>query len=302
MRAFPVPGGYYAFFWEDWAYSGFSGVSMHNGDATYHWTIGIDPSSGLTPFGLAFDLDGTIFTTLNYLSFVPEECYSLLARVNPQTGETTVIGEPIPQNTSGPEIDACGNVYVLGFDVPPLGYIHGDRYLYRVDKYTGVPTQIGYTGDHHEWMDMAFDSEGRLWGTYGNKLYIIDTQTGAATFITNIYGVPDAEPPRLMEVMSTGFDEHDVLYGMGLTVHYDHPQGSPVMRIDTASGVATLLGYSNTTWAGHGGDTYPTQVRIAHRQSDGGYTCVTVSMSALAAHLAHGDYVPGTMGHDCNCP
>ena len=46
----------------------------------------------------------------------------------------------------------------------------------------------------------------------------------------------------------------------------------------------------------------PTQVRVAHRQGKGGYHCITISMNALPAHLAHGDYVPGTAGHDFDCP
>jgi len=44
----------------------------------------------------------------------------------------------------------------------------------------------------------------------------------------------------------------------------------------------------------HGGDILPMEVRIAHLEGDGTYQGVTISMNALAAHLAHGDYVPGT--------
>jgi len=74
------------------------------------------------------------------------------------------------------------------------------------------------------------------------------------------------------------------------------------MRIDVETGEATLLGYSQTALANHGGDTMPTRVKIAHRKKDGSYKCQTISLNALPAHLAHGDYVPGTAGHDCDCP
>ena len=105
-----------------------------------------------------------------------------------------------------------------------------------------------------------------------------------------------------MEVMSIAFDKHDVLYGSGLTVHWIDPNGSPVMKIDPQTGETELLGYSHTADYNHGGDIMPNMVRIAHLNDDGEYECVNVGMSSLPAHLAHGDYVPGSLGHDCDCP
>jgi len=78
-----------------------------------------------------------------------------------------------------PEIDACGNLFVTGFTVgdpadpaeTPLMF--GDSFLYRVDTNTGARTRIGDTGGT-DWMDLAFDSKGRLWATTGNKLYFLD--------------------------------------------------------------------------------------------------------------------------------
>jgi hypothetical protein len=57
-----------------------------------------------------------------------------------------------------------------------------------------------------------------------------------------------------MEIMSIAFDTDDVLYGTGLTVYWDHPEGSPVMRIDPYTGQTDLLGYSQTSSYNHGGD------------------------------------------------
>lgn len=309
-----APGGYYSFVWGppgyDFAYSNLSRIDLYTGAATHLSYIGLTPEEGVTPVGLAFDVDGSMYTTLNYMSFVPEECWSQLARVDPITGAVTRIGGQFPMNTSGPEIDACGNLYVLGFDVPHLGYVHGDRHLYRMDKATGAVTDIGYTGDDHEWMDMAFDSRGQLWGTWGNGLYRISTETGAATLATPIFGVPGDPPPDpytlKQEVMSIAFDANDVLYGTAMNVEWDTGQGSPVMRIDTVTGQAILLGYLGYTYGfayNHGGDIVPATVRVAHRTGSGSFRCITISMSALPAHLAHGDYVPGSVDHpDCDCP
>jgi hypothetical protein len=42
----------------------------------------------------------------------------------------------------------------------------------------------------------------------------------------------------------------------------------------------------------------PEHVWIKHRVGNGRYVPLHISMSALPAHLAHGDYVPGaTPGH-----
>lgn len=298
-----LPGGYYSFFLEfDFGgYNRFARINTSTGKADPLWSIGLTPEQGLTPLGLAFDVDGSMYTTLNYMSFVPEECYSRFARVDTETGAVTFIGPTFPMNTCGGDIDACGNYYVTGMDVPHLGYIHGDGYLYRFDKQTGLATQIGFTG-MTDWMDMAFDSQGRLWSTTQNKLFVLDTETGAASFVTDIYGVPDADPPRNMEVMSIAFDKNDVLYGFGVTVYYDDPRGSPVMQIDATTGVATLLGYSYTQWYGHGGDFMPTQVRVCHVAGRGRYVPIKIGLESLAAHQAHGDIVPGLNGASCDCP
>ncbi len=105
-----------------------------------------------------------------------------------------------------------------------------------------------------------------------------------------------------MEIMSIAFDKHNRLFGTGLTVYFDHPEGSPVVLIDVGTGETELLGYSQTVYANHGGDIMPSRVKIAHRRHNGEYQCKWVSMRSLPAHLAHGDYVPGSAGHDCDCP
>ena len=308
-RSTVFPDRYYSMFFTDETgnYSEFSLINKHSGHASFVWRLDApiggdgENSFGWIPFGFAFDVDATMYMTHNILSFVPADVLSQFARIDSETGEVFPIGEPVPFNTSGGDIDACGNFYVCGFEVPALGYIWGNDLLYRVDKETGEFIEVGPTG-HTHWMDLAFDSDGVLWGTFDNELYTIDTETGASTFITEIHDVPDAGDPRFMEIMSIAFDKHDVLYGTGLTVHWFDPNGSPVMKIDPNTGETELLGYSHTTDYNHGGDIMPSRVKIAHRKGNGDYVCKYVSMQSLPAHLAHGDYVPGSAGHDCDCP
>jgi len=303
-----LPDGYYAFFTgPEGNYSEFSHINTHSGVADFVWHLQFPvagdwvTSFGWVPFGFAFDVDGTMYMTQNIVAFDPTLVRSQFARVDRATGEVTSIGTPVEFNTSGGDIDACGNFYVCGFQVDALGYIWGNDSLWRVDKETGAFIEVGPTG-HTNWMDLAFDANGTLWGTFDNQLYVIDTDTGASTLMCDIQDVPDAGDPHRMEIMSIAFDKHDVLYGTGLTVYWEHPDGSPVMRIDPYTGASELLGYSHTPNYNHGGDILPDEVRIAHATGNGQYKCMTVGMSSLEAHLAHGDYVPGTVGHSCDCP
>jgi hypothetical protein len=136
-------------------------------------------------------------------------------------------------------------------DVPHLGCIHGDRYLYRFNKRTGVTTQIGYTG-MSDWMDMAFDSHIRLYATTQNKLFRLDTETGAGTFVADASPVPDADRLHSMEVMSIAYDDRDLLYGTVMTIFWDDPHGSPVFRINakTVPRPCPVTRISITTTAG----------------------------------------------------
>jgi len=300
-----VPGGFYSFAFDVFAYSDLERISTVKGTGAYVWTIGLEPSSdpdrfGPSPFGLAFDVDGTMYTTINWVSFDPSRVESWFARVDSLTGEVTYIGNPVPFNTSGPDIDARGNMFVCGFQVDALGYIWGNSNLYRIDKTSGEFIVVGDTG-HTNWMDLAFDSAGTLWGTFDNELYTIDPQTGTSNFITAISGVPNAGAPDHMEVMSIAFDKHDNLFGTAMTTWYEDPQGSPVMQIDVNTGEGTLVGYTQLPY-NHGGDIMPSRVRIAHLDDEGQYACIDVGLGSLPAHMAHGDYVPGTAGSPDACP
>ena len=251
------PGGYYS--GSGFFYDVLEVINTKKGIGVPVLQMGLDftggdnaTSFGWAPFGIAFDVDGTIYILQNIVAFNPSEVRSQLARVDAQTGEVTPIGGMVPFNTSGPDIDADGNLYVCGFQVDALGYIWGNSSLWRVDKETGEFSEVGDTG-HTNWMDLAFDSQGTLWATFDNDLYTIDPATGASSFVTEIHGVPDAGDPSWMEVMSIAFDKHDTLYATAMTVYYEDPNGSPILRIDTTTGNAELLGYTEQPY-NHGGD------------------------------------------------
>ena len=72
-----VPGGYYSFRWEDLGagYGGFERIDTRTGLANVIWHLEL-PNDDTTPLGLAFDLDGTMYTTMNYMDFTPENCWS----------------------------------------------------------------------------------------------------------------------------------------------------------------------------------------------------------------------------------
>jgi hypothetical protein len=254
--------------------------------------------------GLTFDLDGSVYIINNWLGG-PNPSLAELDRIDLNTGAVTTIAA-INNHFSGSEIDACGNLYTVGFQPPPPndGYyfspIYGDK-LCRVDKYTGTVTPIGNGTGLPDIMDLAFDSEGTLWATTQNKLYTVSLVNGVATYVADITNVPPAPPgetnPRM--IMSIAFDKHDVLYGTAIVGFWvTNNTVATIMRINTHDGHGTVLGYNELGY-NHGGDTMPIKVRIAHRLGNGHYRLMTIDMSALPAHLAHGDYVPGTNGHPC---
>jgi hypothetical protein len=110
-------------------------------------------------------------------------------------------------------------------------------------------------------MDLSFDRQGRLWATTKNKLWILNTKTGAATFMTDITGVPKENIPGdcsddwpYMEVMSIAFDEANRLWATAMRGFSMCTEvNSPVLEIDTRTGAARVVGYTNQVY-NHGGD------------------------------------------------
>jgi hypothetical protein len=173
----------------------------------------------------AFDIDGTLYTLTRGFSG-----NARLATVDQTTGVVTEIGGTGTDMISL-EIAADGTMYGVG---------SFDRILYTIDKSSGATTAIGSTGIAFV-MDLAFDSAGTLYATVDNRLWTLDTSTGASTFVTVISGVPDGA------IMGIMFDSSDTLYA---TVYRPN---SPLLTVDTSTGAATVVGATGMNLP-HGGD------------------------------------------------
>lgn len=297
-----------------WTHTGFGYIDYmqldpRTGKGTVTWSLPFDsayPDYFQTPVGLTYDLNGDMYVLVNYFDMNFTSQFSRLCLVDKGTGAITYVGSTIPVVFWGPDIDSCGNLY--GFGGVSVNGVYASAYLYQIDKYTGVATKVGGNpppAEHMDYMDLAFDSQDRLWTTTKNKLFRFDTATGVATYVMDVTGIPgavcDPSDPNYpgQEIMMLAFDDHDVLYASAMNANTSEP--GPVMTIDLRSGHATVIGYTGQL-INHGGDIMPKMVRVAHRQGNGSYTCIIINMRDLAAHLAHGDYVPGTGGHSCDCP
>jgi hypothetical protein len=206
------------------------------------------PGKGFTAgLGLTFDVDGSVYILNNWLAW-DNPYLSELTTIDLDTGVTSVIAE-INNHFSGSEMDACGNLYTVGFQAPPpndgfyFSPLYGDK-LCRINKYTGEVTPIGTGTGLPDVMDLAFDSKGTLWATTQNKLYTISLDDGSATEVAEITNVPMAPPGETnpMMIMSIAFDKHDVLYRTAIVgIRVTDYTVTPIMRIDTETGEGTLL-------------------------------------------------------------
>lgn len=199
----------------------------------------------------AFDTDGseTLYTLTEAFSG-----NARLATVNTTTGiVTTVSGPGTGTSMISLEVASDGTMYGIGYS---------DRILYRIDKTTGDSTPVGYTGILSA-MDLAFDSSGTLWATVNNRLWTVDTSTGASTFQANITGISSGS------VMGIMFDASDTLLATALTVN------SPLYVISTTTGIATIVNSNTTFSAPHGGDI------LLAADSDGLINSATVTITNL---------------------
>lgn len=296
---------FYSTYAPNYATDGFWGleqIDIRDGHATPLSVMNVSWDDGFPcPLGMAIDLDGSVYSIVDYVTGDSLSSTSQLVQVDPATGALRNIGGLMPGHYDALQFDKCGTLYAMGTQIHDQvtggGVFFAVPGLYRFDKYTGERTYIGPTGLDIV-MDCAMDSKGTLYATTDNKLYRVDLATAATTFVTDITNVPQDGDPK--EIMCMAFDDHDVLWGTATNgFDYAPPFGpSPVFRIDPTTGVSTMVGSTGTEWC-HGGDIMPSKVTIRHATGKGGFTLMTVDLSALPAHLAHGDYVPGTGGHPC---
>jgi hypothetical protein len=164
-------------------------------------TTDIGPTYGGDCGTLALSSSGTLYSMCGAIFGTQQ-----LATIDPKTGRADLFGMSITglavmALTFGPD----GTLYAVGdcnpdsnFECNTSGSSPDPNYnsLYTVNVRTGAFTRVGSTGAPQFFMDLAFDSKGRLLGvtTTVNAslipaiLYVLDPMTGAATKITNLVG------------------------------------------------------------------------------------------------------------------
>jgi hypothetical protein len=183
----------------------------------------IGPSGRSGFFGNAFANNGTMYGLTGWAG------PATLVTVNQTTGATTPV-TGVPNPTALPlEIDTAGNAF-------SIGYV--DSLLYRVNRTTGTFTPIGNTGVNAV-MDIAYDASGTLWATVNNRLWTIDTTTGASTLKGTMLGVQN--------IMGIAFDNSNQLIALDFT------STSAVYRVNTTTFAATKIADTGISFA-HGGD------------------------------------------------
>jgi hypothetical protein len=155
-----------------------------------------------------------------------------LATVNLSTGQaTSVVNQGTGISMLPLEVATDGTIYGIG----------NSKILYRIDENNGSATPIGNTQVNAP-MDLAFDSTGTLWATGTNKLWTVNTATGASTLQTSITGIQGGM------VMGIMFDSNDVLYATS------YVSNSPLYTINTETGAASIVAASTNLNQPHGGD------------------------------------------------
>lgn len=136
----------------------------------------INSNAGFLCFAMDFDQNGgTLYATNN--------SSNEFGTINPNTGAFTSIGAitglGAGENTTGITIAPNGDAYLS---------THGTQsFLYRLNLVTGAASLIGQMAGSSLMIDIAADTNGRLFGhdIGADALMSIDSLTGAATFIGN---------------------------------------------------------------------------------------------------------------------
>lgn len=119
------------------------------------WDVAIDPTTGRF-YGLG--ADGSFY------------------ELNPANGLASLVGSTGEVDVNALEFDAAGQAWTWGG-------LTGD--LFRIDKNTGDATRIGNTG-FASGGDLAFDTDGALFGTTDSQLIRINKNTGAGTLVGSL--------------------------------------------------------------------------------------------------------------------
>jgi outer membrane protein assembly factor BamB len=164
---------------------------------------------------LAFSPDGKLYTVTD--SMRHENSRSQLATVDPATGKTTPIGEPLDKTVRimalGPGPD--GDLYASGVM---------ENRLYRIDRQTGVFMEIGPFKGGRDVMDFATNpQDGAMYATTTTALYRLDPKSAELTEVARYSNVPSS-------VMGIVFDRDGTLYAT------NYGGESALYRIDPTTG------------------------------------------------------------------
>jgi sugar lactone lactonase YvrE len=164
-----------------------------------------------------------------------------LATVDLRTGAATRVGTPLPSDQTldimGMACSREGTLYAIGqFDPSKPSF----NSLYNIDRVSGQATLIGPTGvtDSRDCcggflMALAFARDGKLYGVNSTStLFTIDTSTGEATKVVDLYTAPGHLLPL---VMGLAIDSRGIIYVA------DYVSGSRVYRVNTTTGLATPI-------------------------------------------------------------
>lgn len=174
---------------------------------------------------------------------VPEQFASL----DPATGHATLIGSPLAQRTRiMPLIVAPdGTIYAAGIFGPSANK------LLTIDRYTGQATEVGPFGVTMM-MDLAYNSEGVLYGATQTALYTIDTTTGAATAVATFSG--DLIVGTAAKVMGITFAPDGSLYATDFVLAT--AGNSSLYRVDAGTGVGVRIANTHIAQI-HSADVQP---------------------------------------------
>lgn len=203
---------------------------------------------GLPSFpSLAFD------TTRNIMYAGTGAGNTDLYTVNTDSGETTFVGSTGLGFGAIAGMDfTCDGILFASVNTSGAGSGGGD-FLVTIDKNTGIATPIGPFG-FIGISGISFDKSGTLWGVLNNVgtippiptpgLYIINTSSGLATFVTEIV---DKNGTPLPNVASIQFSCDGTLYGGTSRGPFNPPNSGRLIKIDPSTGIYEFIGSGPAT-------------------------------------------------------
>ena len=174
--------------WEALAFDPTTGILYAAGDMNGLWTV--STSTGAATYvgymqannynsGITFSPDGTL-----YLVARGTDHAGRLWTVDKSTAVASLIGETTPPFSSAAYIG--GTIFSIPDRAPDLDASK----LYRVDPTSGTTTGVGNLGYWARWQTgLTYDpSTSTLYAIsdYDDRIYTVDTSTGAASFLSSV--------------------------------------------------------------------------------------------------------------------